>query len=141
MKHAATLAGLAVVCSILFSACTGPQPSPAPTPSPTPTKPPTRPTDSAVGVASYYGDEFSGRTTANGERYDPTKFTAAHPHYRFGTRVRVKNLDNGKSVIVRINDRGPYKPGRIIDLSAVAAHELDMQVKGLAKVSLQVIGE
>jgi rare lipoprotein A len=55
--------------------------------------------------------------------------------------VRVKNLDNGKSVIVRINDRGPYKPGRIIDLSAVAAHELDMQVKGLAKVSLQVIGE
>jgi rare lipoprotein A len=94
-----------------------------------------------VGVASYYADRFSGRITANGERYDPSKLTAAHPHYPFGTRVRVKNLENGKSVVVRINDRGPYKAGRIIDLSAVAARELDLLVKGTAKVLLQVVGQ
>jgi rare lipoprotein A len=138
MNNVATLAGLAVVCSLLFSACTGPQPRPAPT------KPLSRPAEESqgtVGVASYYADEFSGRTTASGERYDPKEFTAAHLHYRFGTRVWVKNLDNGKSVIVRINDRGPYQAGRIIDLSAVAARELGMLVKGTAKVAIHVIGE
>jgi rare lipoprotein A len=141
MKQVATLAtfaGLAVVCSILLSACSGAQPKPAP---PNPLSPPTEERQGTVGAASYYADELSGRTTANGERYDPTKFTAAHMHYRFGTRVRVENLDNGKSVIVRINDRGPYKAGRIIDLSAAAARELGMLAKGTVKVLIQVIGE
>jgi rare lipoprotein A len=74
-----------------------------------------------TGVASYYGDEFRGRVTASGERYDPAKLTAAHRSYPLGTRVRVTNLDNGRSVVVRINDRGPYRAGRAIDLSARAA--------------------
>jgi rare lipoprotein A len=92
----------------------------------------------ATGVASYYGDEFSGRITASGERYDPNKLTAAHRSYPFGTRVRVTNLDNGKSVLVRINDRGPYKTGRIIDLSLRAAKELGLLIVGTAKVSVQL---
>jgi rare lipoprotein A len=95
----------------------------------------------ATGIASFYGDEFRGRMTASGERFDPNQLTAAHPWYPFGTRVRVRNLANGKSVIVRINDRGPFKAGRIIDLSTRAASELDMLVDGITKVVLEVIGK
>jgi rare lipoprotein A len=93
-----------------------------------------------TGIASFYGDEFRGRVTASGERFDPNKLTAAHPWYPFGTLVRVRNLANGKSVVVRINDRGPFKRGRIIDLSARAASELDMLVDGITKVFIEVIG-
>ncbi|MBA2690605.1 MAG: septal ring lytic transglycosylase RlpA family protein [Burkholderiales bacterium] len=96
-------------------------------------------TRGTVGLASYYAEEFRGRTTANGERYDPAKRTAAHRHYPFGTRVRVKNFDNGQSVVVRINDRGPHKAGRVIDLSAAAARELGLLKVGTAKVSLEVV--
>jgi rare lipoprotein A len=92
------------------------------------------------GIASYYADEFHGRTTANGETYDMYALTAAHRTLPFNSRVRVTNLDNGKSVIVRINDRGPFKGERIIDLSLAAAKEVDMIPRGTANVTIDVIG-
>ncbi|MDI6850807.1 MAG: septal ring lytic transglycosylase RlpA family protein [bacterium] len=92
-----------------------------------------------IGYASYYGKEFRGRKTASGEKYDPKKLTAAHPTLPFNTYVKVTNLENGKSVIVRINDRGPFKKGRIIDLSEKAAELLDMKIKGVVLIKLEVV--
>jgi rare lipoprotein A len=91
------------------------------------------------GVASYYADEFHGRPTANGETFDMHAFTAAHCVLPFNTRVRVTNLDNGRSVVVRINDRGPFIKGRIIDLSYGAARALNMIGPGTARVRLEVL--
>lgn len=79
-----------------------------------------------VGTASWYGNKFHGRRTASGERYDMQAYTAAHKTLPFGTILRVTNLDNNKSVLVRVNDRGPFVRGRIIDLSHVAAKEIDV---------------
>jgi len=93
------------------------------------------------GVASYYGTDFAGRRTASGERFDPQALTAAHRELPFGTRVRVTNLDNGRSVTVRINDRGPFSAGRIVDLSWAAARELDMLRSGVARVRVQVLAD
>jgi rare lipoprotein A len=90
-----------------------------------------------TGLASYYG---SGEVTATGEKFDPKGMTAAHRTLPFGTRVRVTRVDTGSSVVVRINDRGPFKPGRIIDLSEGAAEDLDMTRVGLAEVRLDVLG-
>lgn len=92
------------------------------------------------GQASWYGPGFHGRLTANGERYNQNAFTAAHRYLRFGTKVRVTNLRNGRSVVVRINDRGPYAKGRVIDLSAAAARTVDMIRMGVAPVSVEVLG-
>jgi rare lipoprotein A len=89
------------------------------------------------GLASYYAHKFHGRTTANGETYDETKMTAAHRKLAFGTRVRVTNLTNNKSVVVRINDRGPFVDGRIIDLSFAAAKKLDYIKKGVIRVRVE----
>jgi rare lipoprotein A len=91
----------------------------------------------ATGVASYYADKYHGRTTASGERFDMNDLTAAHRTLAFGTRVRVTNRANGRSVVVRINDRGPFVKGRVIDLSLAAARKLDMVDAGLAEVELQ----
>lgn len=91
------------------------------------------------GRASYYGDEFEGRRTASGERYDGDAMTAAHRTLPFGTRVRVTNLDNGKSVEVVVNDRGPHRAGRVIDLSRHAAEELGMMRAGTARVAVEVV--
>lgn len=77
-----------------------------------------------TGTASWYGDKFHGRRTANGERYDMHAYTAAHKSLPFGTILRVTNLDNNKSILVRVNDRGPYVRGRIIDLSHAAADDI-----------------
>ena len=93
------------------------------------------------GVASYYGREFYHRRTASGERFDPRKLTAAHRTLPFGTRVRVTNLDNGRRVVVRINDRGPYKKGRVLDLSPAAAIKLGFDAQGLARVRLDVLSK
>lgn len=90
-----------------------------------------------VGVASYYGKKFHGRKTASGEIYDMYKLTAAHRTLPFGTRVLVTNLANGKSVVVKINDRGPFIKGRIIDLSYEAARRIG--ITGLGKVKLVVL--
>ncbi len=92
-----------------------------------------------VGYASYYGKEFAGRKTSSGEIFRPNAFTAAHRKLPFGTIVKVTDLKTGRSVIVRINDRGPFRKGRIIDLSYGAARRLGIIAKGVAKVKLEVI--
>lgn len=92
---------------------------------------------SEVGMASYYHDKFVGRKTANGEKYRKSKKTAAHQTLPFGTRVKVTNLANGRSVKVRINDRGPFAKGRIIDLSKSAARKVGLIQAGVAKVKLE----
>jgi rare lipoprotein A len=93
-----------------------------------------------VGAASWYGDAFHGRLTANGEVYDMTHLTAAHPTMPLPSYARVTNLNNGSSVIVRVNDRGPYARGRIIDLSKRAAEMLDYAHGGVAKVKVEYVG-
>ena len=92
-----------------------------------------------TGVASYYADSLHGNLTASEEPYDKEKLTAAHPSLEFGTRVKVTNLDNGKSVVVRINDRGPHTGGRIIDVSGAAADKLGLKDSGTARVELEVL--
>ncbi|MFM2315626.1 MAG: hypothetical protein RLZZ04_4904 [Cyanobacteriota bacterium] len=92
------------------------------------------------GNASWYGPGFDGRLTANGETFDQQEMTAAHPHLEFGTKVKVTNLQNGRSVVVRINDRGPFIRDRIIDLSAAAARALNMMSSGVAPVRLTILG-
>jgi rare lipoprotein A len=89
-----------------------------------------------VGMASYYK---SGRLTANGERFNPHGLTAAHRKLKFGTKVRVTNMRNGRSVVVRINDRGPFIRGRVIDLSLGAAKVIGLHKSGVAKVSFTVL--
>ena len=93
-----------------------------------------------VGKASWYGEAFHGRLTANGEVYDMTHLTAAHPTMPLPSYARVTNLKNGRSVVVRVNDRGPYAHGRIIDLSKRAAQLLDYTKSGTAKVRVQYVG-
>ena len=91
------------------------------------------------GSASWYGHGFHGRKTANGERYNMHGLTAAHRSLPFGTKVRVTNRKNGKSVVVRINDRGPYAGGRVIDLSRGAAHAVSMMGAGVVPINLEVL--
>jgi rare lipoprotein A len=91
------------------------------------------------GTASWYGRKFHGKKTASGEKYDMNKLTAAHRTLPFGTKVKVTRLDNNKSVVVRINDRGPFVEGRIIDLSRAAAKKLDMLESGTASVRIKVV--
>ncbi len=92
-----------------------------------------------IGTASWYGEYFEGKQTASGEDYDMYDMTAAHPTLPLGTYVKVTNLHNGRAVIVRVNDRGPVVPGRIIDLSYGAARVLHFEHKGLQRVRLDVI--
>lgn len=91
------------------------------------------------GIASYYGKKFHGRRTANGERFDMRAMTAAHKTLPFGTMVRVTNPSNGRSVIVRINDRGPYAHGRTIDLSRAAAEQIGIISRGHGQVELDIV--
>jgi rare lipoprotein A (peptidoglycan hydrolase) len=90
-----------------------------------------------TGEASSYGQEFQGKTTANGEKFDKNDLTAAHPTLPLGTKAKVTNLKNGKSVDVRINDRGPYVKGRDIDVSQGAAKKLDITKSGIAPVKIE----
>lgn len=92
-----------------------------------------------IGRASWYGKKFDGRSTASGEAYDMFLLTAAHRSLPLGTRVKVTNLSNGESVVVRINDRGPVPPSRIIDLSYAAAELLHLRAKGIQRVRLDVM--
>ena len=94
-----------------------------------------------TGIGSWYGDEFAGKLTANGEIFDPELVTAAHKTLPMPSVVRVTNLDNGKSLVVRINDRGPFVAGRIIDLSREAARRIGYRDNGLARVRVQVLAE
>ena len=119
-----------VIAAAMFSACGRKRARVA--------KPP-RIGTSETGLASWYGPPYHGRRSANGEVYDMEKFTAAHRTFAFDTWVRVRNLDNGKEIDVRITDRGPFVRGRIIDLSKAAARNIDMIGPGIAKVRLKVI--
>ncbi|HAO31473.1 MAG TPA: septal ring lytic transglycosylase RlpA family protein [Candidatus Competibacter sp.] len=92
-----------------------------------------------IGTASWYGPGFHGRTTASGERFNQNQLTAAHRRLPLGTRVKVTNLQNGRKIEVRINDRGPYRGGRIIDLSKAAAKRLAMHSSGVARVRVETI--
>jgi rare lipoprotein A len=126
------LAGLLAASAALLSAgCSG---NHHPVTTPSTAGPATR------GMASWYGTKFDGRRTASGERYDMRQLTAAHPTLPFGTLVQVTNVENGRQVVVRINDRGPFGRRRVIDLSYAAARELRMVGPGTARVELAVIG-
>jgi rare lipoprotein A len=92
-----------------------------------------------VGTASWYGEDFEGKTTASGEDYEMYDMTAAHPTLPLGSYVRVTNLRNGRAVVVKVNDRGPIVEGRIIDLSYGAAQALQFQQRGLQRVRLDVV--
>ncbi|OWQ97737.1 septal ring lytic transglycosylase RlpA family protein [Sphingopyxis witflariensis] len=91
------------------------------------------------GMASYYGNELAGNRTASGERFNPGELTAAHRTLPFGSLVRVTNTSNGDSVVVRINDRGPFSHGRVIDVSHAAAREIGMHRSGTARVKLALL--
>ena len=92
-------------------------------------------------MASYYGNEFAGKRTANGEKFNPHGLTAAHRTLAFGTKVRVTNLTNGKDVVVRVNDRGPWGRGRVIDISLGAAKKIGMHRSGTAKVRMTLVSD
>lgn len=154
---------LAVVSTgVLLSACgrkktavaIPPPPAPAPTATPTPSQrsappqppvqgsilsPPQSDTEPETGLASWYGHPYHGRASASGEIYDMEQMTAAHRTLPFGTIVRVEDLDNGMSTEVRINDRGPFIDGRIIDLSHAAAGAIQMVGPGVAHVRLLIV--
>ena len=138
--------GLAVVCTIVgLGAAQGPNSSeakPAPISSAR-TKPEVRQAAKTkpyqVGTASWYGQIFHGKPTASGEPYDMYDMTAAHLTLPMGSYVRVTNLRNGRSVVVRVNDRGPIVPGRIIDLSYGAAQALQFRQRGLQRVRLDLV--
>lgn len=91
------------------------------------------------GMASYYAPEFAGRRTASGEPYRSSDFTAAHRTAPFGSHIRVRNLGNGREVVVRVNDRGPWSRGRVIDLSYAAAKVIDLHKSGTARVDLTLV--
>ena len=125
------LAGLLASAALVSAGCSG---NHRPVTTPSTAGPVTR------GMASWYGTKFDGRRTASGERYDMHQLTAAHPTLPFGTLVQVTNVENGRQVVVRINDRGPFGRRRVIDLSYAAARELRMVGPGTAQVELSVLG-
>ena len=120
-------AGLLLLVGMLLSACAGPWGLPSGG-------------HAMEGIASWYGPGFHGRRTANGEVFNQNAHTAAHKTLPFGSRVRVINLENGRSMVVVINDRGPFVRGRVIDVSRRVAERLGFRGKGLARVRLQVVG-
>jgi rare lipoprotein A len=103
---------------------------------PRPEKPPPPRAWLEEGLASYYGPGLAGRPTASGEKFNPKALTAAHRKLPFGACLRVVNMENGRSVEVRVNDRGPFVQGRVVDVSTAAAKQLGMMDKGLARVRL-----
>lgn len=127
------LPGALLVASQACALAGGPPASPPPSAGPSPTG------WTETGEASWYGRPFHGRFTASGEVYDMNDLTAAHPSLPFGTRIRVENLDNGRSVVVRVNDRGPFVEDRVLDLSRKAAEELGMIGPGTARVRITVV--
>ncbi|MGE4408400.1 septal ring lytic transglycosylase RlpA family protein [Pseudomonas sp.] len=124
-----------LLLALLASGCAERQPAP-----PAATPPPSGQEGFIQsGKASYYARMHHGKRTANGETHDQNALVAAHRSLPFGTRVRVTNLNNGKQVVVRINDRGPFRRGRIIDLSRAAAIELDMLNAGVVRVRIETL--
>ena len=129
---------LPVLCALVAAGCTGSYPRF--TPREAAARASRDPADHQLeGIASYYADEFNGRRTANGEVYDMHAMTAAHRTLPFNTRVRVTNKATGRSVVVRVNDRGPFKDDRVIDLSLEAGKRLGLLAFGTAGVELEVL--
>ena len=138
----------ALACVMLFG-CAQPERAPEPAPSPaapsvvsppaTPSPGDNAPSAQQRGRISRYGNEFAGRKTASGEPFDPNALTMAHRTLPFGTRVRVTNLENQRSVEVVVNDRGPFVSGRIADLSEAAARRLDMIADGVVEGLLDIV--
>ena len=135
MRSGSTLL-LCVAAAVLTACASGGALAPSPSASPTTSAEQPDAAVLAQGRASWYGLGFHGRKTANGEKFDMNAYTAAHPTLPFGTRVLVRNPSNGRSVIVRINDRGPYSGGRIIDVSFAAARALGIVTLGTRNVVL-----
>jgi rare lipoprotein A len=98
-------------------------------------------TRAEVGLASFYAHRFHGRRTASGTRYDMHALTCAHPNAPFGSRLRVTDVDSGRSVVVTVNDRGPFTGGRVVDLSLAAARKLRMVKRGVARVRVERLGD
>lgn len=142
------LSALLLAAAGALAACTGPQPpapsalslAPPPLPAPPAVDPATVPSFVQTGLASWYGADFHNRHTASGERYDMHDLTAAHRTLPLDTVVRVTNLENDRSVLVRINDRGPFARGRVIDVSREAAELLGMTKAGVVPVRIEVFG-
>jgi rare lipoprotein A len=156
MRARATTAALLLAAGVTTLGCAATTPSrPAPSSPGSPSEPPERSdppppspggqgqagSPDEVGLASWYGKAFAGRPTSSGERFDPKLLTAAHKKLPFGTWVEVRRVDTGRSVRVRINDRGPngHAAHRIIDLSERAATELDMKSAGVVRVELRIV--
>lgn len=127
MKRLALQGAVLIVATALLGACASARPGTGAT------------SDRFEGTASWYGEEFAGRTTANGEIFDPLRLTAAHRTLPFGTRLEVTNPENGRTVEVRINDRGPFVGDRILDLSYAAARELGMVEAGIGRIRARII--
>lgn len=131
-------ASLAVPVVILLGSCAPPLPAVVTPVLSTPVAARAElPAFDVVGIASWYGPGFAGRRTASGDIFDPNQLTAAHRTLPFGTHVKVTNMDNGRTVVVRINDRGPFKAGRIIDLSRAAAERIGMLGSGTVRVMIE----
>jgi rare lipoprotein A len=133
LRIAASCLGLLALAGCVGGADFEPPPPPVPVPAPPPFE--------QIGEASWYGAFHHGRTTASGAPFDMHDLTAAHRSLPLGTEVEVTNLENGRSVTVLVNDRGPYAPGRIIDLSRRAAERLGMREQGVATVKVEVLRE
>jgi rare lipoprotein A len=125
-----------VLVTLAMAGCAAPMRAPA-----SMVPPPAVPGGTQTGRASWYGEAHHGRRTANGERFDMHSLTAAHPTLPFGTRLRVVNLANAREVEVRVNDRGPSIPGRILDLSYAAARALNAVEAGIISVRLTVLSD
>ena len=138
-RAAACPAAMMVVAALGGCAAVSPPETSLP-PAPEPVVEEQRPPVGQSGTASWYGPWHHGRRTANGERFDQNALTAAHPTLPLGTVVRVTNLQNGRTVKVRINDRGPYVRGRVIDLSKAAAAALGFKEQGLTPVAIERLG-
>jgi rare lipoprotein A len=141
-RAAACPAALMVVAALGGCATVAPPETipPSPPPLPEPVVEERLPPAGQSGTASWYGPWHHGRRTANGERFDQNAMTAAHPTLPLGTLVRVTNLENGRTVKVRINDRGPYVRGRVIDLSKAAAAALGFKEQGITPVAIERLG-
>jgi rare lipoprotein A len=140
---AAALLGLAAACAHAPPPATAPEPprtseeGPPAAPRERPPAPAPRERRDEIGVASYYAHRFHGRRTASGARYDMHALTCAHPTLPFGTRLRVTELEGGRSVVVTVTDRGPFAGGRIVDVSLAAAKKLGMVKRGVARVRVE----
>jgi rare lipoprotein A len=137
MRRAVAATGLVLLASCAEQAPPPPEVIALPPPPPVVQPLPEQPFFTQAGTASWYGGAHHGRKTASGERFNANALTAAHRALKMGTVLRITNLENGRTTTVRVNDRGPYVNGRVIDVSAAAARELGMRHNGLARVRIE----